>query len=248
MKKIFYVIIILFLVHSAKDLKAQGFTYTNLGPVFVQYPFIQDSVQVVQRRGIVRNTSASALRFRFARIVNNIPASWETQMCYDLCYAGFIDTISLPSDKPYSIAPGHQDTLFYIDFTCVGQGLGTSIVRMYNVENPSLYVQDTFKVQIGSTGISHISLIVDSYNLSQNYPNPFNPTTNINFSIPNSQTVSLKVYDILGNEITALVNNERLTAGTYKVDFNGSSMSSGIYYYTLKTESFIDTKKMILIK
>ncbi|MEO8663995.1 MAG: T9SS type A sorting domain-containing protein [Ignavibacteria bacterium] len=169
-------------------------------------------------------------------------------MCYDLCYAGFVDTISLPSDDPYMIAPGHQDTLFYIDFTCIGQGLGTSIVRMYDTSDPSQYVQDTFKVQIGIVGITNISTLVDSYSLSQNYPNPFNPTTNINFSIPDQGTVSLKVYDILGNEISTLVNNERLTAGTYKVDFNGSSLTSGIYYYTLKTESFIDTKKMLLIK
>jgi len=236
------------LLLAAQDSKAQGFTYTHLGPSFVQYPFYQDSVQVVKHRAIVRNTSSSVLRFRFARIVNNLPPSWETQMCYDLCYAGFIDTISLPSDDPYSIPPNHIDTLFYIDFSCVGQGLGTSVVRMYNVDNPSLFVQDTFKVQIGSVGITNISSLVESYSLSQNYPNPFNPSTNINFSILNSGTVSLKVFDILGNEISTIVNNEKLTAGTYKVDFNGSFLASGIYYYTLKTENFINTKKMLLIK
>ena len=228
--------------------KAQGFTYTVLGSNYVQYPYYQDSTQVVKHQAIVKNTSSSTLNFRFARIVNNLPSSWETQMCYDLCYAGFIDTISLPFDPPYSIAPNHQDTMFYIDFTCIGQGLGTSVVRMYNTDNPSLYVQDTFKVQIGSVGITNISSVIEDYKLSQNYPNPFNPTTNINFSIPNSENVSLKVYDILGNEVANLLNNERLAAGKYKVDFNGANLSSGIYYYAIRSNNFSDTKKMMLIK
>lgn len=231
-----------------KDLNAQGFTFTVLGSNYIQYPYIPDSTQVVKHQAIVKNTSSSPLNFRFARIVNNLPAGWETQMCYDLCYAGFIDTISLPSDPPYTIQPNHQDTLFYIDFTCVGQGLGTSVVRMYNTDNPSLYVQDTFRVQIGIVGITNISSNVENYYLNQNYPNPFNPVTNIIFSIPISEVVNLRVYDILGNEAASLISNERLTAGQYKIDFNGSKLASGIYYYTLRTESFLDTKKMILLK
>ena len=91
--------------------------------------------------------------------------------------------------------------------------------------------------------------------LFQNYPNPFNPNTKIKFTIPNVEThrdaslqmVTLKVYDVLGNEIATLVNEE-LSAGEYEVEFNATSLPSGIYFYQLKAGSFIQTKKMILLK
>lgn len=244
----FQLIIVVSLILKIQNVNAQGFTYTPLGSSSVQIPHIQDSLQVVQIQGIVSNTSSAPINFRFARLQNNMPAGWETQMCYDLCYAPFIDTISLPDDPPYTIAPGHVDTLFYIDFSCIGTGVGTAVVRMYNTDNPSDYVENTFSVEVSGVGINNISSIADSYSLSQNYPNPFNPSTNINFSLPKSQSVSLKVYDILGNEVASLLNNESLSSGQYKIDFNASSLSSGIYYYTLSTSDFVNTKKMLLIK
>jgi hypothetical protein len=244
----FQLIFVISLSLKIQNINAQGFTYVPLNSATVQIPHIQDSIQIVQIQGIVSNTSSSPLNFRFARIQNNMPAGWETQMCYDLCYAPFIDTISLPSDPPYTISPGHVDTLFYIDFSCSGIGVGTSVVRMYNTDNPSEYVENTFTVEVSNVGINNISSIAESYSLSQNYPNPFNPSTNINFSLPKSQAVSLKVYDMLGNEVAGLVNNENLSPGQYKIDFNASALSSGIYYYTLRTADFVNTKKMLLIK
>jgi hypothetical protein len=98
------------------------------------------------------------------------------------------------------------------------------------------------------TGINPISTeIPDKFSLSQNYPNPFNPTTKIRFSISNIQYVTLKVFDILGNEVSTLVN-EQLKPGTYEVEFNGDNFASGVYYYTLQSESFNLTKRMVLIK
>jgi hypothetical protein len=97
-------------------------------------------------------------------------------------------------------------------------------------------------------GISPVSnKIPDELKLEQNYPNPFNPTTNIKYQITNNGFVLVKVFDILGKEITTLVN-EKQTPGTYEVSFNGSNLPSGIYFYRLTTEGFSDTKKMILIK
>jgi hypothetical protein len=84
------------------------------------------------------------------------------------------------------------------------------------------------------------------FHLDQNYPNPFNPSTNINYSIPQSGLVSLKVYDVLGKEVATLVNEEK-TAGSYEVEFNALQLSSGIYFYKLQAGSFVETKKMILI-
>jgi photosystem II stability/assembly factor-like uncharacterized protein len=90
-------------------------------------------------------------------------------------------------------------------------------------------------------------IITDKFSLSQNFPNPFNPTSKIKFHISNLSNVKLVIYDILGKQITSLVN-EQLKPGTYEVEFNGSNLSSGIYYYKLTAGNFTDTKRMLLIK
>ncbi|OGU82671.1 MAG: hypothetical protein A2W11_03200 [Ignavibacteria bacterium RBG_16_35_7] len=91
------------------------------------------------------------------------------------------------------------------------------------------------------------NFIPDKFYLSQNYPNPFNPTTSIQYAVSSRQFVSLKVYDILGNEIETLVNEEK-QVGTYELTWNAASLSSGVYFYQLKAGNFIETKKMILLK
>ena len=85
------------------------------------------------------------------------------------------------------------------------------------------------------------------YTLSQNYPNPFNPATEIKYSLPESGFVTLKVYDMLGREASVLVNEDK-TAGNYSVTFDGSSLSSGVYFYQLKAGQYTDTKKFVLLK
>lgn len=240
--------VFLFTIILNSGVYAQNFSYTPLGSSSIHLPYIQDSIQVIKLQAIVRNNSASNINFRFARITNDLPAGWETQMCYDLCYAPFIDTISMPSDPPYTISPNHADTNFYIDFTCTGQGTGNALVKMFNTDDPSQFETITFNVQIGNVGIQTISSNAESYNLFQNYPNPFNPSTNINFSISKPDFVTLKVYDILGNEVAVLIDNEKMNSGNYKASFNGNNLTSGIYFYTIHTNYFSSTKKMTLLK
>ncbi|MEO8512726.1 MAG: T9SS type A sorting domain-containing protein, partial [Ignavibacteria bacterium] len=94
---------------------------------------------------------------------------------------------------------------------------------------------------------SNSNEIPEVYSLSQNYPNPFNPVTNIKFSIPTGGMVKLTIFDITGREVTSLVN-QNLNAGSYTADFDASQLSSGIYFYTLSSGSFTETKKMMLVK
>ena len=89
--------------------------------------------------------------------------------------------------------------------------------------------------------------IAGSYELSQNYPNPFNPSTVINYTITKSGFVSLKVYNILGKEVAALINRSQ-EAGTYSVEFNASSLPSGIYIYTIQSGQFTASRKLMLLK
>ena len=106
-------------------------------------------------------------------------------------------------------------------------------------------------VVYGDTTLTNIDNEINytptEFRLEQNYPNPFNPSTKISWQSPISSWQTLKVYDILGNEVAALVNEYR-NAGKYEVDFNASKLSSGVYFYRLQAGSFVETKKMVIIK
>ena len=91
------------------------------------------------------------------------------------------------------------------------------------------------------------NFIPTSFKLSQNFPNPFNPTTKIKYSVSEISFVTLKVYDVLGKEVATLINEEKL-AGSYEINFDASSLSSGIYFYKLQAGSFTKTNKMILLR
>ncbi len=102
--------------------------------------------------------------------------------------------------------------------------------------------------QEGASGIEgNIYTIPGSFNLSQNYPNPYNPATTIRFEIPERSVVTIKVYDVLGNEVATLINEEK-PSGNYEVEFNGTGLTSGIYFYQLQAGRFTEVKKMILLK
>jgi endoglucanase len=98
-----------------------------------------------------------------------------------------------------------------------------------------------------ATDVEESSQTPYSFKLDQNYPNPFNPSTTIQYLVPQRSIVTLKVYNVLGNEIAVLVNEEK-GAGVYKINFDASKLASGVYFYKLQANSFIETKEMILLK
>ncbi len=119
----------------------------------------------------------------------------------------------------------------------------------------SNYISGKVKISEMSLALSKLSaldnaeneIVQNSYILNQNYPNPFNPSTRISFIIPEKTLVKLKIYDILGNEVSTLVNSE-MNRGKYEIDFNASNLSSGVYFYTLITDKIVHTNKMLLMK
>jgi hypothetical protein len=96
-------------------------------------------------------------------------------------------------------------------------------------------------------GVSNSNEVPNSYSLAQNYPNPFNPVTHIKFSIAREGTVTLKVFDVLGNEVSVIANGF-MKAGIYNAEFDASAFSSGVYFYSLKAGDFTSTKKMLIVK
>ncbi|MEP0862182.1 MAG: T9SS type A sorting domain-containing protein [Ignavibacterium sp.] len=110
-----------------------------------------------------------------------------------------------------------------------------------------------FRKQLSTTDVENNSVVVTEFKLNQNYPNPFNPSTKISWQSPVGSHQTLKVYDVLGNEVATLVDEYR-NAGSYEVEFPNaetsyaSSLPSGVYFYKLQVGEFIQTKKMILAK
>lgn len=125
---------------------------------------------------------------------------------------------------------------------------------LYAKKNINLWADPSLKLMYDFTlNVKDITTAIpDDFLLYQNYPNPFNPATKIKFEIPGQarndiSLVTLKVYDVLGKEVATLVN-EYKPAGSYEVEFNAASLPSGVYFYRLTTEHFVDTKKLMLIK
>jgi hypothetical protein len=108
-------------------------------------------------------------------------------------------------------------------------------------------VEGTVYYNALTTSVVQISELPNEYTLRQNYPNPFNPTTNIEYSIPEQSFVQLKIYDVLGNEVSTLINEEQ-APGVYRADFSGSELASGLYIAQLTAGSYAHTIKMSLLK
>ncbi len=122
--------------------------------------------------------------------------------------------------------------------------------------NTDLSTTTNFRLQSGFWHLYYQDVVVNvededilplTYKLEQNYPNPFNPSTVIKFAVPQRTRVLVKIYDILGGELSTLVNEE-LDAGWYEETFNATALSTGVYIYRIQAGTYVNTKKMLLIK
>jgi len=138
------------------------------------------------------------------------------------------------------------------------QGMDLNITYVNNVIRVMTHGNGAYERKLLSqipTGLEQDPIVASSFKLEQNYPNPFNPSTTISWQLPVDAFVSLKVYDVLGNEVATLVNEEKL-AGNYEVEFDASTLSSGTYFYKLEAidpsassgQGFVETRKMVLLK
>ena len=135
--------------------------------------------------------------------------------------------------------------------TLPSQGTTNGVQHMQFVNNVLGYSggnAGTFlRCDVPSGILSNNGSVPEDYILTQNYPNPFNPVTKIEYALPQNSFVTLKVYDVTGKEVSELVDGLR-SAGNYEINFDASNLNSGVYFYTLITEGFTETKKMLLIK
>ncbi|MCF6269664.1 MAG: T9SS type A sorting domain-containing protein [Melioribacteraceae bacterium] len=160
--------------------------------------------------------------------------SWNEEELIILRPQGVTDaTVSYALNFDFSsgIIPGNGDTLYIITYNPID----SNDVYQFTAD-------DNYILSYKDAGENP-----NKFSLSQNYPNPFNPSTFINYSLPKSGFVELKVYDMLGREVASLVNKEQ-SIGNYKIEFNASNLTSGVYFYRISSAGFTKSMKMILLK
>jgi len=182
-------------------------------------------------------------------VTTNGGTQWNSQDIYD----GYYSVLSF-MDNNNAVLVYYYGILHTSDAgaTWTPQKIGTSntLYAVSKVGNRWIAVGaygTILKSSFGEVAVRDKNEIPTVFSLQQNYPNPFNPGTKINYSIPKESFVSLKVYDILGKEVVALINEEQ-PLGSYEVDFDASNLSAGVYFYKLQAGDFVQTRKMLLIK
>ena len=132
-------------------------------------------------------------------------------------------------------------------FTLTAPSAGTYKVNAGYKSPSRRWDSTTVTIALTDIGENLIESTPHTFKLNNNYPNPFNPSTKISYSIPKQSKVTLKIFDIIGNEISTVVNEEK-PVGIYEVEFDASKLVSGVYFYKLQAGNFIETKKMILLR
>ncbi|MBL1214899.1 MAG: T9SS type A sorting domain-containing protein [Ignavibacteriae bacterium] len=169
----------------------------------------------------------------------------------DALYTLFVDGVSRQSIIRNQNSIGGEWAILFRSYLPAGTPVTVKVEDTGNSTVGPVLRADAVKFQLmaGTTDIENMNenMLPAAYNLSQNYPNPFNPSTIINFQIKDEGFVSLKIFDVLGREAAVLINENR-KAGYYSQNFNAQNLSSGVYFYRLEINNFIDTKKMILLR
>jgi hypothetical protein len=207
--------------------------FTNIGPVVVDnYEIVQEGPNVFTLQYDLRNDGLSGT----ATAVTAVVSTTDTNVANTQGTLSFGD-----------IAPGQvkSNSFFLRYYTQNNPSSIDFIVHIFS--NGHFFWSDSFTVSV-PTGIAENEANLPlEYALTQNYPNPFNPSTKIKYSIPQSSNVVIKVFDILGNEIETLVNEEK-SIGNYEVQFDATNLPSAIYFYQLQAGNFVETKKMVLLR
>jgi hypothetical protein len=197
-------------------------------------------------RGIIENPTTSGSQYNFLDSFAEMFIASSPTLHHKY---GIVDA-SLPESDPATITGSHN----WSNSAETRNDENTLIINDVFIANQFMQEFKKRYNEAGGTGVFIIPTSIDdngikefSYQLHQNYPNPFNPITTIRFEIPYSQIVELAIYDMLGREVKRLYDGE-VPAGVLTIDFNAQGLASGVYIYRLKTENFIDSKKLILLK
>ena len=222
-------------------------------------------IEVVVHRTYIDSTLGSEMVFDFevinisqfqqtvfeVRTINDLPANWTSSLCFgENCFAPFLDSIATTPDFGTVLPLNPGDTLItslHVFADMVTNGTANVQVQVGTFRNPTLRTIIDFVATTLPVSVEDEKKSIREYYLQQNYPNPFNPSTKINFGLETPGNVEITVYNILGNKVATLLNGYK-TAGNHSVTFDASKFSSGVYFYRIVTNNFVQTRKMILEK
>jgi Secretion system C-terminal sorting domain len=226
---------ILFLTFVSINTYTQTFTFVRTDP----NPVHGRADTIISSYATVTNLTSNVIPITIHITNPSVMTGWDlVGMCtWQNCYApGYYDhTESCSSGQ-------HEFDVYFNPHGIPGNGSCT-VTMTYQTTT----ISQDFGVVADPVGIKQISSVVKEFKLEQNYPNPFNPETKIAFSIPTSNYIDLRVYDILGREVKTLLSRQ-LNAGEYEIEFNADNLSSGMYYYRLQSGDNVSVRKMTLVK
>ena len=228
---------------------------------FLGKSFAQD-IEVIFHQTILSATPGEEMVFDFevvnhsnmiqtvfeVRTINDLPAGWTSSLCFgELCFSPEADSVATtPEFSTPALNPGDTLITSLHVVTSATEGTGNVQLQIGTFRDPAVRITQDF-VANSPLSVDEEESIPTGFYLLQNYPNPFNPSTKINFGLKESGHVSIKLFDVLGNEVAQLLN-EYTSAGDHEINFNGSELTSGIYIYRLAAGQNSVTRKMILEK
>jgi hypothetical protein len=241
MKKKLFTVIIAFALTTAlfsQDISfipRETVLYDTLGSEMIFYIDVTNITQVDQTLFMVRSQ-------------NDLPNSWQSSLCFEYCFPGWVDSVATTNDFGSTpLSPGETREVAMHIFPLENFGTGNVQMQAATFRNQVDRITVDLTAIVNPVTVEDENTLVTDYYLAQNYPNPFNPSTKINFGLKKAGNVEVTVYNILGNKISTLVNGVK-SAGNHSVSFNAYNLSSGIYFYKIVTNEFVQTRKMILEK
>jgi len=236
---------------------AISFLRGNDHPRDASFQFVHENTEIhssidstIRFDGLIYNLSSDVVHITILRAVNDIPQNWNSSMCIGMsCYSPSTDSIAIEISEGDSASCG-------LSIQINGEGEGVIKLHFYNIDDTSDSANVDISINSTPTVFIHENesekVLVKKFALGSNYPNPFNPTTKISYVLKESGTVNLSIYDMRGRLINAVFNGNQ-NLGYHVVDWNGRDglgrpVSSGTYFYTIKAENQVYTKKMTLLK
>lgn len=151
-------------------------------------------------------------------------------------------------EAPFMLAQGDSQTVMVV-FAPISTGAKSAALNLESddPDESSIEIRLDGIGQAGPTTVDDFTLPI-LFSLGQNHPNPFNPSTKITFALPSAQSVTLKIFNLAGQEVATLLHNERKGAGNHEVTFAAGDLPSGVYFYQLRAGEFVETRKMLLVR
>ncbi|MCS7053068.1 MAG: T9SS type A sorting domain-containing protein [Ignavibacterium sp.] len=205
----------------------------------------------------VRNISSSPQTLFIVRTQNNLPSGWSSSLCLDFCYPPFIDSVATTPDFGSNpLQPGEmREVSLHVYTSSNTPGQGTVQLKAGTFRNPTQTIIRNFTANTYNPTSVEDEYLIKDFNLEQNYPNPFgktlnsfNPSTTINWKLSKAGWISIKLYNSLGQEVDTIVEGYYESGNHSKLYLINSTLPAGIYFYQLRTDYNVETKKMILEK